>query len=91
MDGRQNSSDHAGRSDGRSGSDDVERARTSVKRWWQAAETAFRRAYVEPSSTPHEKHRREIQYALAVSSLNAARERFRRCQAAHGAVAPDAP
>lgn len=88
--GRQNGFDHAGRSHRRAGGDDVAGAREAVKRWWAATETAYRRAYVERSSTPQEKHRREIQYVLAYSSLQSARERLRRCQAAHGAVAKDA-
>lgn len=90
MRGRQNSSDHARRSDRRAGADDAERARAAFKQRWEETTAAYRHAYFEPSSSTEEKHAREIAYALAVWRLEQASQRLRGSKAPHGAPSKDA-
>lgn len=88
MRGGQIGLDHAGRSDRRAGSVDAASLRAEER--WTATKAAWRRAYLEPSASPEERHRREVAYAFALARYRAACQRLRRCEAAYGAPAPDA-
>jgi len=90
MNGRQNRLDHAGRSNERPSPDDVKRARATLERFWQEAKKAHRAAYGERHSNADAAHAAQVRLAVALWRTREARERLRRCEAAHGAVALNA-
>lgn len=90
--GRQIGFDHAGRSHGRTGADDAERARQAVNGWARRVRETWQEAYgPQASRDVFERHEAEIRYACARWSWWQACERLRRCQATNGGAAPHAP
>lgn len=89
--GGQIRADHAGGSDRGAGATHAPSAwREVVRIAAKAVVEKWHAAYGATAPTePLERHEREIAYALATLAWRTARERLRRSEASHGAIAPN--